>query len=54
MILADTTVWIDYFNGNNTPLTDELDRGLVEGIIAIGNLIFLEILQGFKMMKNIT
>lgn len=52
MILADTSVWIDYFNGNNNPLTDELDKGLVEGIIAIGDLIFLEILQGFKNDKE--
>ena len=52
MILADTSVWIDYFNGNENPLTDELDKGLAEGIIAIGDLIFLEILQGFKDDKD--
>lgn len=52
MILADTSVWIDYFNGNDNPLTDELDRGLAEGIVAIGDLIFLEILQGFKNDKD--
>ena len=52
MILADTSVWIDYFNGNDNPLTDELDSGLVQGIIAIGDLIFLEILQGFKNDKD--
>ena len=52
MIIADTSVWIDYFNGNDNPLTDELDRGLAEGIVAIGDLIFLEILQGFKNDKD--
>ena len=52
MILADTSVWIDYFNGNDNPLTDELDSGLAQGIIAIGDLIFLEILQGFKNDKD--
>jgi predicted nucleic acid-binding protein len=52
VILADTSVWIDYFNGNENPLTDELDKGLAEGIIAIGDLIFLEILQGFKDDKD--
>ena len=52
MILADTSVWIDYFNGNDIPLTDELDSGLAQGIIAIGDLIFLEILQGFKNDKD--
>lgn len=48
MILADTSVWIDYFNGNDHAHTNALDRGLAEGIVAIGDLIFLEILQGFK------
>ena len=52
MILADTSVWVDYFNGNENPLTDELDKGLAEGIIAIGDLIFLEVLQGFKDDKE--
>ena len=52
MIIADTSVWIDYFNGNDNPLTDELDKGLAQGIVAIGDLIFLEILQGFKNDKD--
>lgn len=52
MIIADTSVWIDYFNGSDNPLTDELDSGLVQGIVAIGDLIFLEILQGFKNDKD--
>jgi len=52
VILADTSVWIDYFNGNDNPFTDELDRGLTEGIVAIGDLIFLEILQGFNNDKD--
>jgi len=52
VIIADTSVWIDYFNGSDNPLTDELDSGLVQGIVAIGDLIFLEILQGFKNDKD--
>lgn len=48
MILVDTSVWIDYFNGNNNQHTDALDSALEEGTVAIGDLIFLEILQGFK------
>jgi predicted nucleic acid-binding protein len=52
VIIADTSVWIDYFNGNDNPHTDGLDRGLAQGIIAIGDLIFLEILQGFKSDKD--
>ncbi len=48
MILVDTSVWIDYLNGHQSPHTDALDAGLVEGIVAIGDLIFLEILQGIR------
>lgn len=48
MILVDTSVWIDYLNGIQSPHTDSLDAGIVEGIVAIGDLIFLEILQGIR------
>jgi predicted nucleic acid-binding protein len=46
MILVDTSVWIDYLNGVQNRHTDALDSGIVEGVVAMGDLIFLEILQG--------
>lgn len=52
MILADTSVWIDYFNGSITQHTDTLDAALFAGTVAIADLIFLEILQGFKNDKD--
>lgn len=52
MIIADTSVWIDYFNGEDNPLTEKLDSGLEQGLIAIGDLILLEILQGFRSDKD--
>jgi predicted nucleic acid-binding protein len=52
MILADTSIWIDYFNGNINPHTDTLDTALIEGAVAIADIIFLEILQGFKDDKD--
>jgi hypothetical protein len=48
MILVDTSVWIDYLNGTEDPHTDALDAGIVDGIVAMGDLIFLEILQGIR------
>ncbi len=48
MILVDTSVWIDYFNGAENPHTDLLDASIVEGSVVIGDLIFLEILQGIR------
>ncbi|MES9833739.1 MAG: PIN domain nuclease [Candidatus Thiodiazotropha sp. DIVDIV] len=52
MILADTSVWIDYLNGIITPQTDLLDEYLIVGILAMGDLIFLEILQGIRDNKQ--
>jgi len=48
MILVDTSVWIDYLNGVQSQHTDTLDAGIVEGAVAMGDLIFLEILQGIR------
>lgn len=52
MILVDTSVWIDYFNGADNTHTKALDAALAEGTVAIGDLIFLEILQGFKSDRD--
>jgi predicted nucleic acid-binding protein len=52
VILVDTSVWIDYFNGADNRYTDTLDSALEEGTVAIGDLIFLEILQGFKTDRD--
>ena len=48
MLLVDSTVWIDYFNGGATPHTDYLDRILSEQVVLVGDLILAEVLQGFR------
>ena len=52
MILVDTGVWVDYLNGNTTEHTDALDAALAEGLVVMGDLILLEILQGFRNDKD--
>lgn len=52
MILIDSSVWIDYFNGNRTAQTDWLDSALGETPIIIGDLILTEVLQGFQSDKD--
>jgi len=52
VILVDTSVWIDYFNGNDNDYTTKLDNTLIEGMVAIGDLILLGILQGFRSDKD--
>ena len=47
MILVDSSVWIDYFRGTPTPEAEKLDELLGTELIAIGDLILAEVLQGF-------
>lgn len=48
MILVDSSVWVDYFNGQLTRETDFLDSLLGTEPVAIGDLILAEVLQGFR------
>lgn len=48
MIVVDSSVWIDYFNGTLTPEVDRLDGYLVSEPILIGDLVLAEVLQGFR------
>jgi len=53
MILVDSSVWIDYFNGKRTPQTDWLDSSLGNTpIIIICDLVLTEVLQGFQSDKD--
>ncbi|GBE04667.1 ribonuclease VapC15 [bacterium BMS3Abin10] len=52
MILVDSSVWIDYFNGKKTSKTDWLDSVLGIKPIIIGDLILAEVLQGFQDEKD--
>ena len=47
MILVDSSVWIDYFNGVINPPSDKLDDLLGREPLAVGDLIVTEVLQGF-------
>jgi len=46
MIVVDSSVWIDYFNGRPTAEADALYR-LARARLIIGDLIMTEVLQGF-------
>lgn len=48
LILVDSSVWIDYFNGLANPQTDTLDGLLSQELLLIGDLILTEVLQGFS------
>jgi predicted nucleic acid-binding protein len=52
MILVDSSVWIDYFNGQTTPQVELLDQLLSAQPLAIGDIILTEVLQGFRQESD--
>jgi predicted nucleic acid-binding protein len=52
MILADASVWIDYFRGTSAPPTDRLDELLGRERLAIGDIVLTEVLQGFDTSRQ--
>ncbi|MFK4753304.1 MULTISPECIES: type II toxin-antitoxin system VapC family toxin [Oceanospirillaceae] len=52
MILVDTSVWIDFFNGKSNREVEILDGVLGYQGVAIGDLIMVELLQGFRSDKD--
>ena len=52
MTIIDTSVWIDYFNGKATAETEVLDRLLGIESLIVGDLILVEVLQGFRSDRN--
>jgi predicted nucleic acid-binding protein len=52
MIVVDSSVWIDYFNGTISKETDWLDESLGVEPIIMGDIILAEVLQGFQNEKD--
>ena len=52
MIVVDSSVWIDFFNGVSTPEVERLDALLGTSPITIGDLILVEVLQGFRNERD--
>lgn len=52
MILVDSSVWIDFFNGRNSRETELLALLLRRPILLTGDLILAEVLQGFREQRD--
>ncbi len=48
MVIVDSSVWIDAFNGQITPQTRWLQGGLARGGVGLTGLILCEVLRGFR------
>jgi predicted nucleic acid-binding protein len=53
VIVVDSSVWIDFFNGVSTPQVERLDGLLGVTPLAIGDLILVEVLQGFRNERDV-
>ena len=53
MILVDSSVWIDYFRGERSRHTEQLDQWLdqAEARIGVADLVVFEVLRGFISEK---
>ena len=52
MIVVDTSVWIDFFNGRSTDECNLLHDLLGHEPILVGDLILAEVLQGFRVEED--
>ena len=53
MIVVDSSVWIDYFHGVNIPEVERLDGLLGVTPLAIGDLVLVEVMQGFRTDQDV-
>ena len=53
MTLVDTSVWIDFLNGKQTPQTSSLLQLMGAGEVLVGDLILTEIFQGIRHKKDV-
>ncbi|MBI5854095.1 MAG: PIN domain nuclease [Nitrospirae bacterium] len=52
MIIVDTTVWVEYLRGAQTPHTGWLDEYLLRERLGLTDLILCEVLQGVTSDKT--
>ena len=52
MIVVDTTVWADWFNGRDSPEVDRLDQALGGQDAGLVPVILTEVLQGFRSDRD--
>lgn len=55
MMTVDSSVWIAYFNGNDTPQTQSLDAALDDSSneLVVLDLVLMEVLRGFRHASDL-
>lgn len=52
LVLIDTSVWIDYFSGKNSAITDVVDDLLSDTRVATAGVILAELTQGARTIHE--
>jgi predicted nucleic acid-binding protein len=55
VVVADSSVWIDFFNATPNPARDTLRRLLYEGDtrVVVPDLVLFEVLRGFRQERDL-
>ena len=51
--MVDSSVWIDHWNDNLTPQVRVLREAVFDERILVGDLIMMEVLQGFRTLREL-
>lgn len=52
MVIVDTSAWIEYLNGSRCRVVAKVDQCLEQDLVAIGDLIYCEIMQGIRSPRQ--
>jgi len=52
MVIVDTSAWIEYFRDGKPSVVEKLDDCLDQDLVAIGDLVYCEIMQGIRSERH--
>lgn len=52
MVIVDTSAWIEYLKGSRARVVSTVDQCLEQDLVAIGDLIYCEIMQGIRSPRE--
>lgn len=52
MVIVDTSAWIEYFRDGAPSVVEKVDRCLDEDLVAIGDLVYCEVMQGIRSPRQ--
>jgi len=52
MVIVDTSAWIEYLAGGVPAIVDKVDLCLDQHVVAIGDLIYCEVMQGIRSSRE--